>query len=87
MRDEASVSGLSLSRGRALLLGIRDVNRLDDLAQRHASGRYGFARIQLLQECFHFLHRRQNCRIECASTTGRTRWAVFPDSMGAPSPV
>ena len=55
MRDEASVSGLSLSRGRALLLGIRDVNRLDDLAQRHASGRYGFARIQLLQECFLFL--------------------------------
>ncbi len=50
MRDEASVSGLSLSRGRALLLGIRDVNRLDELAQRHASGRYGFARIQLLQE-------------------------------------
>ena len=38
------------SCGRALLLGIGDVNRLDDLAQRHASGRYGFARIQLLQE-------------------------------------
>src|SRR5438876_877176 len=98
MRDEASVSGLSLSRGRALLLGIRDVNRLDDLAQRHASGRYGFARIQLLQECFHFLHRRQNCRIECASTDfgtliwphfGRLIWPhlIYSDRSSYPVPA